>query len=448
MARLSDRAFKILAAEVKRCAAAEGIGGDVQARIVMKRLEKLRRQGDTPAGKPELHQAVSDVFPDFSDKVLDNAVRANRGPGLFSYVGWGFLGLASLVAGIWVLNLPYPPIRRPVARTAPILLLPSFISMDHNYRQAIAKVEQADQLVNRATSDADFELGATKVSEAQAHLDALPIWFLGYEPQVYCRFFGCTWRFTLDEFEAARATIGRMEAQLFQEQNALTQLQTAEAAVATAKQQYQQAAEPSAQQLAVANWRTALDQVSLIPEQTLAGRTAQQKLVGYQRDFETLVGLVANSEQANTLITAAQQFAWQAAQASQNPPHSAAEWEKIETLWEQAIAGLARVSPENDPAGYVKAQELTAQYTRNLGDIRTREEAERTAEQALAKAQNQIQQLLASIPDESSPADIARSTAQIQGIINELEKIQPGTTAHPKATELLGFAQAKLQELQ
>jgi hypothetical protein len=31
-------------------------------------------------------------------------------------------------------------IRRPVARTAPILLLPSYLKMDRNYRQAISKV--------------------------------------------------------------------------------------------------------------------------------------------------------------------------------------------------------------------------------------------------------------------------------------------------------------------
>jgi hypothetical protein len=74
-------------------------------------------------------------------------------------------------------------IRRPVSRVAPIILLPSYISMDRNYRQAIALVEQADQLVNQATSLADLELGAKKVQEAQKSLDALPVWFLGYEPQ-------------------------------------------------------------------------------------------------------------------------------------------------------------------------------------------------------------------------------------------------------------------------
>ena len=40
-----------------------------------------------------------------------------------------------------VANLPYPMIRRPVAEAAPILLLPSYMNMDTNYRQAISSVE-------------------------------------------------------------------------------------------------------------------------------------------------------------------------------------------------------------------------------------------------------------------------------------------------------------------
>ncbi len=74
-------------------------------------------------------------------------------------------------------------IRWLVARIAPILLLPSYISMDRHYRQAIAHVEQADQLINQPSSPADLSLGEKKLEAAEKNLGALPVWFLGYWPQ-------------------------------------------------------------------------------------------------------------------------------------------------------------------------------------------------------------------------------------------------------------------------
>lgn len=216
MTRLNHRAFEILRAEVEKCSS-DDIAGRVQREIVIKRLEKLRSSQGELATLEELRDQLSDIFPNFSQKALSAAARANRPPGVFSKIKWTAGTLIGATAAMWLVNLPYPMIRWPVARTAPILLLPSYISMDYHYRHAIARVEQADQLINSATSAADFVLGEVKVKEAQQHLDALPVWFLGYWPQ-YTYWFG--WQFTLDEFKTARANVGRMEAKLFQEKNA------------------------------------------------------------------------------------------------------------------------------------------------------------------------------------------------------------------------------------
>ena len=94
--------------------------------------------------------------------------------------------VASTAGILWVVNLPYPMIRQPVAQAAPLLLLPSFMSMDRHYRGAIDSLEQADQLISKATSSADIERGGEKVKEAKKHLENLPVWFLGYYPQRYC----------------------------------------------------------------------------------------------------------------------------------------------------------------------------------------------------------------------------------------------------------------------
>ncbi|MBP0021135.1 MAG: hypothetical protein J7647_26730 [Cyanobacteria bacterium SBLK] len=442
--RLNNRAFKILVEEAKRCRSQSQ--RDAQYRIVLKRLEKLRRQSGSPVSQNEIRAAVSDMFPDFSEQAIEAADRANRtakATGLIKSVAIGAVVCAGF---LWVVNLPYPPIRRPIAQKAPLLLLPSFFSMDRNYRGAIAKVEQADQLINQATSGEDILLGREKVTQSQKHLDAMPVWFLGYEPVVYCRYFGCTWKFTFDEFEGARKAVGRMEAKVFQEQNALTQLKEAETTLQQAKQQYQ-TAEGQAKDNAIASWQASLQNISLISPQTFAGKQAQQKFNFYRQDFEKNVGQFKTVEKAGTFVEVAKKFAWQAATMSQNPPHSAAKWQQIEGFWQEALAQLQKVNPD-DKTSYIEAQTKIAEYRANLAQVTLKRQEEQTSEQALFNAEKQIQNLLASTPDDPARVNRPQTAAKIQGIINELQKVKPGTTAYSKAQELLEFANAKLKDLQ
>ncbi|MEM9542499.1 MAG: hypothetical protein AAGA60_23790 [Cyanobacteria bacterium P01_E01_bin.42] len=441
--RLNNRAFQILVEEAKRCRSRSQ--RDAQYRIVLKRLEKLRRQSGSPIGQDEIRAEVKDMFPDFSEKAIKEAARANRTANVLGLAKSVAIGSVVCFGFLWVVNLPYPPIRRPMAQKAPLLLLPSFFSMDRNYRGAIAKVEQADQLINQATSAEDILLGQEKVTQSQKHLDAMPVWFLGYEPVVYCRYFSCTWKFTFDEFEGARKLVGRMEAKVFQEQNALTQLQEAETTLQQAKQKYQTAAGQEKEN-AIATWQASLQNISLLPPQTFAGKQAQQKFNFYRQDFEQSVGQFETVEKASTFVEVAKQFAWRAAVMSQNPPHSAAKWQQIEGFWQESIAQLNKVNPD-DKTSYIEAQTKIAEYRANLAQTQIKRQEEQTSEQALFSAEKQIQNLLASTPDDPTRVNRPQTAAKIQGIINELQKVKPGTTAHGKAQELLEFANAKLKEL-
>ncbi|MGF1497778.1 MAG: hypothetical protein ACFB8W_13275 [Elainellaceae cyanobacterium] len=353
-----------------------------------------------------------------------------------------FLVLVS-TGGLWLVNLPYPMIRRPIARTAPLLLLPSFLSMDHNYRQAVSLVEQADQLVNRAISAEDFDLGTEKVAQAQNHLDQLPVWFLGYEPRAYCSLFQCSWRFTYDEFAAARANIGRMEAKIFQEQNALAALQRGDQGVTSAKQQYEQAQTPEEQQAAIARWQEALDQLQLVPSETVAGQSAQTKLVAYSRDFEQVVGTNRGSAQSATLVESAKAFAMEAAMMGQNPPHPPSRWEEAIRLWQRAIQQLEKIPADNP--GYLEAQRLLATYESNLSNVRIRLRDEQESLQALSQAENRLTRL---IELEARSPNPTRQASEIQAIINDLTKVKSGTTGYVEAQDLLGAARRKLSELQ
>lgn len=448
MTRLNDRAKSILIAEIQKCSRSEKLM-QVQQDIVLKRLARLHSSPGSPASFGELRDTIEDIFPNFSQKVLKSAAKANSSSSsntaLINFNKLKFTAgvLLGSVGVLCVVNLPYPMIRIPVARTMPILLLPSYLSMDYHYRQAIAQVEQADQLINHATSSADLSLGEDKVKSAQKHLDALPVWFLGYSPQ-YTFWFG--WRFTFDQFESARANIGRMSAKLFQEKNAQDRLLQAQKAIALSKQQYQQGKTHADQQTAIASIQAAINQLEQVPPQTLGGRTAQTQLVAAKHDFKQLTGFVDGTNQTNILIAAAQQFAIAAEQVGQNSLHTTSEWREIADLWEQAIAKLKQVEVENP--GYIDAQKLLAKYQTILGNVRTRLQAEKDSQAALATAKDKIPPLLASNTGNALSESKSSAIAQLQDIINHLETVQSGTTAYAQAQQLLESAQKKLNQLQ
>ncbi|WP_460203989.1 hypothetical protein [Scytonema sp. NUACC21] len=368
---------------------------------------------------------------------------------ILSKIIWAaiLLGVPTGIGIVWVANLPYPIVRRPVARNAPILLVPSYMSLDNHYKQAIITVEQAEQLIEKASSPADLELGEEKVKLAQKHLDALPLWFLKDWSEYHYSYWWYSSRFSIYGFNEARTKVGQLEAKVFQEKNAQILLTDGDRNLNKAKQQYQQASTLSDKKAAIASWRSALDTLEQIPTQTLAGQTAQKKLETYQQEFKEEVGLAADNERISALIAAAQQFSWQAAKAAQNPPHTVIEWKQIEDMWEQAIQRLEQI-PTQDLKGYAQAQKLLANYQANLSEIRVRRQAEQDAVEALEEAQRQIQSLIATTPTNPQDVDKNRTISQIQGIINLLRKVQPGTTAYLEAQHLLLSANNKLKQIQ
>ncbi|NET41285.1 hypothetical protein [Okeania sp. SIO2B3] len=442
MPRLYNYAYEILSEEIKKLSK-EDLTGEIGQKIVMKRLEKLRMQSGEPVKLEELRPLIIDQYPTFSEKVLKQAVKENHPTGkaiLFQLGGLAVLGVAGLV---WVANLPYPMIRRPVASVAPMVLLPSYISMDRNYREAIAKTEQADQLINKATSSADINLGSERVAEAQKHLDGLPVWFLGYYPQRYCTFFSCSWQFTVDEFDRARKRVGQIEARAFQEKNAQKLLTEAEKTITTAKQQYEQATTPTDKQQAIADWQAAIDKLEQIPPTTLAGKMVKPKLAATKRDFQIEAGLAKGSKLSFTFMQVAKQFGMQAAIAAQNGPHPEQQWQVVASLWEQAINQLQKI-PGDNPA-YLEAQTKLGEYQVNLANVKMRLQAEKESKIAFKQAKNLIADWQRYAVDNTSNRGILAN--KIQLIINQLENIKPGTTYYKEAQELLIFAKNKQKNL-
>ena len=351
------------------------------------------------------------------------------------------MGLGGLAGLIWVLNLPYPMIRRPVAKTAPIILLPSYLKMDRNYREAISNVEQADQLVNQATSLEDLQLGQEKVIRAQKNLDALPVWFLGYEPQMYRSWFNFGWRFTLDEFQTARTKVGRMEARIFQEINAYTQLEQARRDIKQAKQDYQQASDSTARQQAISTWQAGIDRLKQLPPRTLAKEQADASYEAYLRDFRYTSGLVAGNKRTNKIIAVAQQFHGKATNSCSYSPNSVTRWQECINLMRKAISMLDRVPLED--AGYLETQTLLANYEAELGEMRIRQLEEQESQQAYDLAQ----QMITNLPKSVDRLNRERTARDILTIINKLERVKPQTTVYADAISTIDFANKKLEQL-
>lgn len=411
----------------------------------IKSTQPVRLKSPAPSQSKSLAELEKEAEAKFYATHPHKQPPAKAKGGILSKLIWLAILLGIPVGVVWVANLPYPVIRRPVAQKAPILLLPTYMDMESNYRQAIASVQQAEQLIENPTSPVDLDLGEQKVKEAQKSLDALPVRFLNDWPEY--RYWWYDWRFSIYSFNAARTKVGQLSAKVFQEKNAQTLLNESEQALNQAKQQYQQASTPTDKQAAISSWRSALDQLQQVPSVTLAGKTAQSKLDNYQRDIQEIVGLAADNERTNTIIQAARQFSWEAAKAGQNPPHTVAEWQQVENLWEQAIAQLEKI-PSDDLTGYAQAQKLLAQYSSNLGQVKIRRQAEADSVKALEQAQYKIQRLLADTSTDANSVNRNSIISQLQGIINELETIQNGTTAYLKAQELLLSAKNKLKQLQ
>ncbi|MBE9199561.1 MULTISPECIES: hypothetical protein [unclassified Nodularia (in: cyanobacteria)] len=407
----------------------------------------VQKPPTTPKTLAELEQEILKSMQVPSQSVVQKHGKTNKGIG--SKLGTKLIWIAILLgipAGVlWVVNLPYPIIRRPMMQNASFLLLPSYISIEQNYRQALASMEQAEQLIEKPTSTADLALGEQQLQQTKIYLNNLPVGLINDRREYPYGWYD--WRFSVYGLNAARRQVGQLEAKVFQEKNAQTLLTEHSQAFQNAKQQYQQATTVADKKSAIAAWRSALDNLEEIPGQTLAGKTAQSQLDVYKRDFQEVVGLAAGNERVSTLITAAQQFSWQAAKAAQNPPHTVTEWQQIENLWSQAINRIKLISSE-DVVGYAEAQKLLAIYETNLGQIKVRRQAEADSVQALAVAQRQIESLLASIPTDPQNLQRNRVISQLHSIINQLEKVQAGTTVYLKAQELLLSANNKLKQLQ
>ncbi|MEC4849818.1 MAG: hypothetical protein SAJ12_02290 [Jaaginema sp. PMC 1079.18] len=347
------------------------------------------------------------------------------------------IGISVPVGLVAIANLPLEMIRRPVAKTAPILLLPNYLAIEGDFQNAIASTTTAQNQLDNATTLPELELVRQNFVAARDRLESLPLDFLKTVPRCDFGWYRC--QYSLNRYQQTQSQLDTIESALAQEKQAQLAFTNAEQNLKTGKWDYLQAYTDTDRTAAIAAWQIALDRLAQVPPQTLAGSLAQDKLTQYEAEFQQTVGEQLDSasqeQRAVALIESARQFAWQAALASQNPPHTVSEWQHVENLWGQAIRSLQRVS-SLDLDRYNQAQRLLAQYNAYQGQIRIRRQAEQDAVATLETAQNQVEVFLA------NPLQDAQ--AQLQSIRYKLNKIPPGTTVYPQAQEMQDWVEGQL----
>lgn len=358
------------------------------------------------------------------------------------------IGVGIPIGFLYIANLPYAAIRRPVNNHAPILLLPSQIVVENNFKKALNLTEQAEQLIDNATDFPDLELGAQRLAEGKIYLDRIPIIaqneLMGYGGGSR-GFFRSS--FSGSRFMDMRRKVGELEAKVFQGNNARITLDRLESELAAIKTQYQSSNSDTEKRQIIQQWRTILNEFNLISNATFAGTIAQQKLVAHQADFEDVVGFSANNERALTFMATAQDFANLAQGRSQSPPYTVREWSEIESLWQNAINELGNI-PSTDLEGYRQANRFIVQYEDNLQQVRLNKERENEALSYLQSAENMISNYRRNtINLDDSPNNVNRRIVEIQEIIDTLKKVEQNTTSYSPAQDLIGYAENQISSL-
>ncbi|PZO39600.1 MAG: hypothetical protein DCF19_13525 [Pseudanabaena frigida] len=424
----------------------QGVGNDPD-------VQTIQNQGSAPATSttnPPQSSAIQRYTELETELTRSSQVAPTQNSGLQKFgrrLIWIGVLVGIPVGVIYVLNLPYPVIRQPVAKNAPLLLLPSNMAIEANFKQGQATVEEARQLIESPTSPADLDRGEIKLKEGKSALDSIPVSYVADWADYSRGYWGYGWEFSPAALQGARVKVGQLEAKVFQEKNAQIALTDVEKEVIMAKAQLQQNSSPIEKKSAVQNWQAAIDRLNQIPPQTMAGRKAQQLISTSTRDLRAMAGLSVGNEKVGSLLGAAEEFAKKAAETGRNPPHTSARWTEIASMWQEAIQRLEKITAE-DIQSYPEAQRRLVEYRASLSEVRVRLKNEQEAVQSIDLANQKLTTLWASLPKDGKDLNKNKAIANFIAINNDLEKISNGTTVYLKAQEVKLQVQQQLKLLQ
>lgn len=449
MPRLSDRAFEIVKREIERHYG-EDPGDQIERVILLARLESLRLHQGKPMTRIEIWEVLSDIAPDFNQKVLREAEKVDTESfpllGVSMGVGAVTVLLAAAVGMDSTADGGTTPWLKAFSQTDP----PPPSNQTAKAKGTVETSARPQVLTDQRPVWVNFGKVSDK-TQTQAQVDPFETaksigWqaaLKSQNPPHSAQHWGETaalWSSAIEQLEQVpRQNESYQQAQLkkkvyeqnLQEirarQTEAMKLARAQATKQTAKQTAKGQDTPLKGNLKTAQAAT------INAEQTprFSGQTTGQP---------TVQTTVQNTgKRPEDPLKVAKRYGWQAALASQNAPHSSEKWADISRIWQTALLNLDNIDAASP--SYAEAQQVKARYQQNLSEIRDRYQQEQSAAQ-------RIQSLNATLIEmDSSIEPNMTKYSQLKSIMGKLKAIPAGTQAHAKAQEMIANVARRMNEI-
>ncbi len=397
MARLSDRAFKVIELEINNLHN-QGVIDKLDSIILVARLQTLQAESGKHLTRIQIWNHLCDVIPEIDPKVLTSA--AANGENLSDIrISAGVGATAVLVASMFGMGSTTASTSTPI--------LPSQMS------QGAAKGTDKSAVKSAAKAENQVESRAQNPISQPLSLKA---------------------RFTRASAGASEST-ALIQAKQLGWQAALRGQNPPHSA-----QHWQETA---------ALWQQAIVYLHQVPKRYADYAAVEAKIAFYQRNLAEVEGrrmaaiaqersaqlskpepsVQTNAPHFSTTdmdhLAIARRYGWQAALASQKAPFPAQKWADISRGWKTALHHLEQV-PIDSPQ-YTEAQQVKITYQQNLAAVQQRYRQEQVASQSVASLQAAL--------DEIEQSGLSRQTKerQNQAILTRLRAIPAGTDAYLQA---------------
>lgn len=390
MARLSDRAFKVIELEIESLHN-QGVIDKLDSIILFSRLQTLQAESGKHLTRIQIWDNLCDVIPDINPKVLTSVaangknlsdIRISAGVGATAVLVASTFGMGSTTASTNAPTLPVSQVSWGEVKSAA-----------NAGNQVESRAE--NPLVKPLSLKARFTKTRVKASESNAFIQAKR---LGWQA----------------------ALMGRNPPH--------------------SSQHWRETA---------ALWRQAIVYLDQVPKSYADYAAVEDKIAFYQRNLAEVedrrVAATARENSAQALnptpssrekgpqfsvaevddLAIARRHGWQAALASQSAPYPAQKWVDISRLWKTALHHLEQIP--TDSTQYAEAQRIKSTYQQNLEAVRQRYRQEQAASQSVASLQAALNEI------EQSGLPYQARNRQNQAILTKLRAIPTGTDAYLQA---------------